>query len=210
MIAKHIRTLAPCLAALCLAALACAGCGGLSKPAVTKHYYDIGPERPASLGVAEAPGDDVLVVRRLRVSPMNAGREMVYRTSDTGFRSNYYHAFFIPPGDMLSQSLRTWLHDSGRFSHVVEPASLLTGDLVLEGNVVALYGDYATGAEAVASMQFLLLDESGQGPRVLFSADYERREALPDDAPQTLAGGLKRAVADIFTELERDLAAALP
>ncbi len=183
--------------------LAATGCGGMSKPAVSKRYYDIGPIRTAE---AQAPSSEVLTVRRLRVSPMNAGREMVYKTSDTGFSSDFYHAYFIPPADMLSQALRRWLHASGLYEHVVETASLVRGDLVLEGNVVALYGDFTAGGQAVAEMQFFLLDEGGTETGVVFSRDYVKRINLGQETPQALAQGLKQAMAEIFTELEADLA----
>ncbi len=183
--------------------LAATGCGGMSKPAVTKRYYDIGPIRMAE---AQASNGEVLTVRRLRVSPMNAGREMVYKTSDTGFSSDFYHAYFIPPADMLSQALQRWLHASGLYEHVVETASLVRGDLVLEGNVVALYGDFTEGGFAVAEVQFFLLDEGGAEIGVVLSQDYVKRIKLKRETPQALAQGLKQAIFEIFSELEADLA----
>lgn len=209
----HISLLLP-VALLLLAT----GCGGMNKPAVTKRYYDIGPQRmteqAAKTEQAEQAAPEsgtgvepqVLTVRRLRVSPMNAGRELVYRTSDTGYSSDFYHAYFIPPADMLSQALRSWLHGSGLFSHVVEPASLVRGDLVLEGNVVTLYGDFTDGGEAVAEMQFILLSEGTAETGVVFSKDYARRAKLTRRTPQALAAGLKQAVGEIYEELEADLA----
>ncbi|MBU1610346.1 MAG: membrane integrity-associated transporter subunit PqiC [Proteobacteria bacterium] len=188
--------------------LGIAGCGGLTKPAVTKRYYDIGPQRTNQ--VQAAPSDQTLTVRRLRVSPMNAGRELVYKTSDTGYDSDFYNAYFIPPGDMLSQALRRWLHATGLFAHVVEPASLVRGDLVLEGNVVALYGDFTGSGEAVAELQFILVDEGTAETAILFSKDYSKRIPLSQRTPEALAAGLKQAMAEVFAELEADLASALP
>lgn len=200
MMKRHLPLI---VLALCLLA---SGCAGLNKPALEKHYYDITPARPEALAPAVSPSFGALKVRRLSVSPMHSGREMVYRTSENGYSSDFYNGFFVAPADMLSQGLRRWLGESGLFAHVVAPSSLVAGELVLEGNLVALYGDYSGAPEAVATMEFLLLDESRPEVEIVFSSVYSRRVSMSAASPDRLAEGLQRAVAEVYAALEKDLA----
>lgn len=198
---RHVPLL-PLLAALLLVS-GCLG-GALNRPSAEKRYYNLEAERPG----AETPrsGGKVLAVRRLAVSPRYEGRELVYRTSDTAYAADFYHLFFVPPAQMLTQDLRQWLERSGFFATVVDTGSLARADLSLEGNVVALYGDYAgRGGLAVAEMQFLLLDERAPDTPILFSKTYRREVPVAAGDPKALILGLRQAVGAIYGELEGDL-----
>ncbi|MEF2144950.1 MAG: hypothetical protein V3573_05850 [Desulfovibrionaceae bacterium] len=193
----------------CLALLICvvAGCGGLKRPAVEKRHYDIRPERERQERVLQ--GVD-LKVRRLQISPLYAGREMVFRNADLSYASDYYNTWFVPPVDMLSQGLRVWLDRSGLFAHVLEPSSVVGASLILEGVVNSLYGDFSGEQPvAVAEMQFLLIDESTPHNDIVMTGDYGVRIPLASTGPGDLALGLRQAVQEIFTQLEKELARVL-
>lgn len=182
-----------------------AGCAGLQRTAVEKRHYDLRPERAERL-TAPAGAPD-LRLRRVRVSPLCDGREMVVRTGDAAFASDYYNTWFVPPADMFTQGVREWLNGSGLFAHVLDETSLAGARLTLEGTVNALYGDYAGAApEAVVEMQFLLLDEGGARNEILFSRSYVERTPLEARTPASLAVGLRTGAAAILGRLERDLA----
>ncbi len=195
-------------AALMLAVLQLVWLGGclgkLQQPPVEKRSFDLAMQR--SGGKAQPVGD-ALVVRRLGVSPRYAGRELVYRRDETSFVTDYYNVFFVSPSDMLTQGLREWLAAGGLYRHVLEPSSLARPQLWLEGNVSEFYGDYSgSQAKAVVAMQFALLDENGPETRIEFSGEYRREVPCAGKDPKALVLAMRQAVAEIYGELEKDLA----
>lgn len=194
---------------LVLTCLVVASCVSMQRPPLERRLYALETVRP---GVASGPAlsPEAVLVRRLAVSPRAAGRELVYRTGDSAWTSDYYNLYFVRPADMLSQDLRAWLAASGLFAEVLDPGSLAASGYVLEGNVTALYGDYAAKpSQAVAEMQFLLLKNVGSERKILLSRDYRAVSPLADARPQTLVLGLRAATARIYADLEADLRAAL-
>lgn len=196
------------VALLMLSSLVLSGCAGMQRPAVEKRHFDLRPERVER--VVPSQGAVNLRLRRVQVSPLCSGREMVLRSEGASFSSDYYNTWFVPPADMLTQGLRQWLDRSGLFAHVVDSGSLAGAAMVLEGTVNALYGDFSGAVpEAVVEMQFLLLDESGAHNEIVFSGDYSQRIALVSERPADLAVGLRQGVAAVFAGLESDLESAL-
>ncbi|WP_316901424.1 ABC-type transport auxiliary lipoprotein family protein [Pseudodesulfovibrio indicus] len=190
--------------AVALAASACVKLGG--KP-VDKRYYQLSPERAATT-VAQ-PRGETLKVRRLAVSDVYNTRELVYRGPEGSIDSDFYNLFFVTPGNMLTTELRRWLTESGLFTHIVAPGSLIVPGLTLEGMVNALYGDYSGPAPAaVVEMQFFLVDESSAENDIVFSGSYKERVSLDSADPQKLILAMTVAVANIYTNLENDLAVA--
>lgn len=199
MVARGARLAAGVL--LCATALA--GC----------FNFDVGrryPERRAyQLNVArdgsphEAPRFPAVEIRRFRVSPAYAGRGFVYRTRDGSFESDFYNEFFVAPGAMIQQQTAAWLTASGLFEAVVESGSRAPIGLQVEGNVVAIYGDYSgPGApEAVLELQFLLSGPEGRTAQRNYS---ERVRAQGDDA-NGLVAAWNDALKRVFTNLEQDL-----
>jgi len=190
--------------AVALAASACVKLGG--KP-LDKRYYQISPER-TSTTVAQ-PRAETLKVRRLAVSDIYNTRELVYRGPEGAIDSDFYNLFFVTPGSMLTTELRRWLTESGLFTHIVAPGSLIVPGLTLEGMINALYGDYSgTAPAAVVEMQFFVVDESSAENDIVFSGSYKERISLDSADPQQLVQAMTIAVANIYTNLENDLAAA--
>jgi cholesterol transport system auxiliary component len=197
---------------LALAALL-PGCVNLSKGYPEKHYYVL----QASPRAAEArPGDgkgekEVLKVGRFRVSPLYEGKEFVYRKDDLGYVSDFYNVFFIAPGALITEEVRRWLAGSGRFQHVMDPASHAAGALLLEGAVSSLYGDFREekNPRAVLEIQAILMRDAEGGGRVIFKKDYRQEAPLPDRKPATLARGWSEGLERILTALEEDLKSAV-
>ncbi len=197
------------LSVLCAAAVLVTGCARLAHDPVDKRYYQLLPEREA--GEPGTRRDMVLKVRRLSVSDLYNTRELVYREPGGRVESDYYNMFFVTPGDMLTQELRTWLRETGLFSHIIEPGSMVVSGLTLEGVVNALYGDYTTDAPAaVVEMQFFVVDESTAANDIVFSADYRRRVPIAEPDPAALVQAMTTGVEAIFADLETDLAKAMP
>ncbi|WP_319583799.1 ABC-type transport auxiliary lipoprotein family protein [uncultured Pseudodesulfovibrio sp.] len=195
------------LLALLVTALAASACVKLGGKPLEKRYYQISPARTAQK--ADAPRDVILLVRRLSVSDLYSTRELVYRGAEGNVDSDFYNMYFVTPGSMLTTELRRWLSESGLFTHVIEPGSMVVPTLTLEGTVNALYGDYSTEQPAaVVEMQFFVVDESTADNAIVFSRSYTERVPLADAAPQNLIKGLTQGVEHIYANLETDLAAA--
>ncbi|HKI80024.1 MAG TPA: ABC-type transport auxiliary lipoprotein family protein [Pseudodesulfovibrio sp.] len=192
------------LLATVLAASACVKLGGNS---LEKRYYQVSPARTAQK--TAFPRDIVLLVRRLTVSDLYNTRELVYREAGERVDSDFYNMFFVNPGSMLTTELRSWLGESGLFSHIIEPGSMVVPGLTLEGTVNALYGDYSgEQPAAVVEMQFFAVDESTADNAIVFSGSYAQRVPVADTDPQTLVKAITQGVERIYAALETDLATA--
>ena len=180
------------------------GCVKLQQPQVEKSFYDIQTERPKE--AAGSPLAGPVRVQRLNVSPRYAGREMVYRTGEYVYKSDFYNVYFVPPADMLTQDLLKWLDAARIFSFVLTPSSLVPADYSMEGNIVALYGDFTQSPpRAVLKMQIFVVDMKSPQRTILFAGDYMESTALRSKLPEAVAQGLSQATTAVYTRLEADL-----
>ncbi len=195
---------------LVLALALLASCVKLERQPVDKRFYSLDVVRAAAPPASEATSTrGTLLVRRVHMSPRCAGRELVYRMGESNWTADYYNTFFVSPADMLSQDLRAWLAASRLYANVVDPGSLVEPELILEGNVTSLHGDFfAKPAQAVVEMQFLLLQNVGAEHRVLLTQNVRRTAPLAGNTPQELVRALQSAVAGAFTDLESALRSA--
>jgi len=191
-----------------LAAAVLAGCSSpLEKPYPEKHFVVVDATRPVA--APPPPGGAVVAVRRFRVSPGFDGRELVYRTDAVSYRSDFYNAYFVAPGPMLTAATAEWLGRSGLFRVVVQDASQVDPRYALEGAVTALYADTAGPPSAVLEMQFLLLEVKARDPRIVLKRDYSERVPAAGVGADAVATAQSAALARILTRLEADLRAAL-
>ncbi len=214
--AQRNSTLALVLA-LVVAALVLGSCVKLEQQPVDKHFYALEVTRPtvAATGAGTPAFPATLLVRRLQVAPRVAGRELVYRMDESAWTADFYNLFFVAPADMLTQDLRAWLSAANLFANVVDPGSLVAPAYILEGNVSALYGDFAPGsgkgpAQAVVEMQFLLLKVTGGERSVVLTRDLRKTVPLAANTPAELVRALRQGVAGINAELETALRTAVP
>ncbi|WP_147821997.1 ABC-type transport auxiliary lipoprotein family protein [Salidesulfovibrio onnuriiensis] len=181
-----------------------AGCGGLSRKAVEKRYYtlDVQRERAEAAPVSEK----LLKVRRMQISPLYDGRELVYKLDNGRMESDFYNLFFMPPVELLSHDLDRWMDGAGLFAGSVSPASLAEADYTLEGVVNVLYGDFSGGREsALVEMQFFLIDERSAENHIVFSRNYSVRTPVSGNSPASVVQGMREGARAVFTSLESDL-----
>lgn len=189
------------LAASVAAGGALSGCGSvLEKPFPEKRYYVLDARREPAPPPAHGL---VLGVRRYRVSPGYEGKGLVTHVDGLTASSDFYNEFFVEPAAMLEDLTSRWLASAGIFRSVVPLSSQLDPDMILEGALVSLYGDYgATGPAATIDMQFLLLDIRKGGSRIVDKADFRQTTPLKDRAPGTLIQGWNAGLAAILGQLE--------
>lgn len=180
-----------------------AGCvSALKSDYPERRFYTLSAARG---GDAAAPGKEgVLRVRRFTASKLSEGSELVTRTSETEYETDFYNAFFSPPAMQLTEQTHRWLGASGLFSAVVGTGSSVPETHVLEGNLVALHADGRTST-AVMEIQFMLVRVSSEPTAVLFQKTY-REVSAGVTAPEARVRGWNVALGRILAALESDLA----
>lgn len=184
--------------------IAAAGCVDLKAEYPDRRYYMIetaraGAERETSSGT-------VLRVRRFAASKMCDGTELVTRTGDAVYESDFYNVLFIPPAQQIGEATYKWLTGSKLYGSVVGAGSSVHETHTLEGNVISLHGDYRKSPVAVIEVQFLLVRVSSDPPSALYQKSYRQEVALESGAPEALVKGWSAGLSTILAALELDLA----
>ena len=187
-----------------------AGCLRMAQPAPDKQYFmlNISKQESARTDAGRGP---TLMVRNFSVSPPYDGKAFVYRTSSLKYESDYYKAFFISPGIMLTEEIRRWLQRTSLFIVVMDSSSMTQPLYILEGNVSAFYGDYTekTGPKAVLEMAFILFRNVSPRPAIVLQKEYREAVVLKKGGPEELVTGWSKALKCIMAALEEDLSASI-
>jgi ABC-type uncharacterized transport system auxiliary subunit len=196
-----IRSVVFLLGMLCLAT---PGCVRGTRPASDLTHLDIDP---GAAPAASASPQGVLLLRRFDVESPFDDRRFHYKIGAGTYRSDYYVRFVASPADLLTDRLETWLQESGLFRAVVEPGSSVEYDYILEGEIVALHGDYSRpkAAHAVIKAEFVLVDDREGAGEIVFEEQYEHAEPLTSSEAHALAVAWGTALRKVFLELTRDL-----
>ena len=183
-----------------------AGCLRMEQSAPDKQYFMLDATRKAG-AVTEDVRGPTLMVRNLSVSPPYDGKAFIYRTSSLKYESDYYNAFFLSPGIMLTEEIRKWLQRSSLFNVVLDFSSMSQALYLLEGNVSALYGDYTekTAPKAILEMSFTLKKNAPPHPVIVIKREYREAVLLKKGGPEALVAGWSRALEGILTSFEKDL-----
>jgi cholesterol transport system auxiliary component len=204
------RALCPrcaCVPALLLLALLGSGC--LGRHTYTKRQYVLEAARPAQ--PPDRTRDIVLAVRTFTIDPAYSSRGLVYRKGESQYESDFYHEFLTAPQDLITSQTRNWLAQSGLFKTVLEPGSFLEATHVLEGNVLALYGDLGGQnlPQAVMQIRFFLVANQGSRFQIVFTRDYRSSHQAQEKTADALVAAWDRCLAQILSQLEKDLSTAL-
>jgi cholesterol transport system auxiliary component len=186
-----------------------AGCLNFSKEFPAQTYYALEVSRQGPDPVAEPR--TVLKVKKFRILPRFEGKELVYRTGEYRYESDYYHEWFVAPNGMVTQQVQDWLAAAGLFEHVLGSGSAGDETHMLEGTVTALYGDYRNqgSPKAVVGLQVVLFDEGLTNPGILIQREYQRDVALSSPTPEALMQGWNDALRLILAALEEDVKKAV-
>jgi len=179
------------------------GCLDLKKSYPEKRSFvlDVGaPPQKTS-----ANGAIVLKINKLRVSPLFAGRAMVYRVADLQYESDFYDEWFVAPGTLVTQQVHQWLSRSAGFETVVVGTNHVEPTHLLEGTVTEFYGDFRAAPRAVLGLELHLLDAIHE--RQFFRRTYHQDVPLSDQSSDALARGLTEALRAVLVDVAKDIAA---
>jgi hypothetical protein len=189
--------------------LAATGCvGALKSDYPERRFYTLSAERP---GFAASPAKDgVLRVRRFTASKLSEGSELVTRSGEAEYETDFYHAFFAPPAAQLTEQAQRWLGASGLFRAVVGTGSTVPETHVLEGNLVSLYTDGRENhGEAILALQVLLVRVSSDPSAVVFEKTYRASDLATPAVPESSVKGWNAGLGRILAQLESDLGAVV-
>ena len=177
----------------------------IGRPVRQATTYMIDPPFGAMPAVTRRP--ETLRVGFVRVAAPYAGSALVYRLDDVRYASDPYHVFAADPGAMLGGRMAEWLERTGPFSSVVAPGSAPPASYVIEVTVGELYGDFRPGIPpaAAVSIQFVLIDQTGVRPKVIFERTIASRAPLSKASPDALVRGYGTAIADILSQVAKEL-----
>ena len=149
--------------------------------------------------------DIVLGVQSFNVDMTFSTKSFVYRKGPSEYETDFYNQFLISPNDMITEKTRSWLSESGLFKLVLEPGSYAEATHSLEGNIIALYGDFRDKSSPKATMKirFFLVKLSGKS--VVFGKTYEVVSKVGDRTVESLVEAFDGCLGQILTELEKDL-----
>jgi cholesterol transport system auxiliary component len=190
------------MALMCLATTTLTGCLNLNKSYPEKRSYvlDVGTPQEATTSNSAM----VLKIDKFRVSPLFAGRAMVYRTADLQYESDFYNEWFVTPRSLVTQQLHNWLTQSGTFQVVILGTNHIEPTHVLEGTVTEFYGDFRGSPRAILGIELHLLD--GQNERqVLLRRTYHQDVPLTDRSSDALARGLTEALRTVLVAVTKDI-----
>jgi cholesterol transport system auxiliary component len=193
----------------CLAILMASTIGCLdfkkSYPEKRSFVLDVGVPQQET----PAKGVVVLKINKLRVSPLFAGRGMVYRVADLQYESDFYDEWFVAPGTLVTQQVQQWLSRSGGFQMVIGGTNHVEPTHLLEGVVTEFYGDFRTAPRAVLTLELHLLDAVHER-HPFFRRTYHHDVPLSDRSSEALARGLTEALRVVLVDLAKDIAAVEP
>jgi len=191
-----------------LALLGVSGCVDLKASYPDRRFYTLETSRT---GVVRSPAaGTVLRVRRFTASKLCDGSELVTRTGESTYETDFYNVFFVPPAMQAGEQTQRWLSGSGLFGTVVGTGSSLSETHVLEGNLIALHGDITHGdlPAAVIELQFMLVDVVSDPAAVRLQKTYRQAVLVASGEPAAMVKGWTEGLTKILAALEGDLANA--
>ena len=183
-----------------------AACGGLAeRPYTERREWPLLVRRQQAL--PPRPGGPVLEVQTLRAGPGLEARGLQSLQPDGSIRTDYYEEWAVPPAQGVEDALRQWLADCGRFAAVVAPGSRMAADLVLEGELTALWSEPAAG-RAHAAVSVVVVEQRAVTPRILLQRTAAAAAPLADAAAPEAVAAQIAALALVFGQIEAALEVA--
>jgi cholesterol transport system auxiliary component len=184
---------------LLAAPLAVAGCGLETRPYVERRQWPLLVRRPQAL--PPLAGRRVLLVRSFIAGPGMHARGLQSLQPDGSIRTDFYEEWSVPPAQAVEEAVRNWLAGSGLFSAVLAPGSRLQADLVLEGELGALWTVPAANlARAVAGIT--LVAEIGTATRLVLQRRVEGEAALTGRSAEDESAAMTAAVGVLCGRVE--------
>ncbi|CAH2604260.1 ABC_trans_aux domain-containing protein [Rhodovastum atsumiense] len=185
--------------------LALAGCGLATRPYAERRQWPLRVRRPQALPPpARGP---VLLIRDLAAGPGLEARGLQSIAADGSIRTEFYEEWSVPPAQAVQEAVRAWLAEAGLFQAVILSGSRLGADLVLEGELTALWTLPAQN-RAHAALGLTVLRQLPVEAGLLLQTRLEADAPLAAATPQASAQAMEAAVAGLCGQVEAALRTA--
>ena len=181
------------------APLLLAACGLSERPYTERRDWPLLIRRPQSLPPRR--GGPILEVRPITPGPGLEARGLQSLEADGSLHTAFYEEWAVPPAEGIGDALRLWLRGAGKFGGVVAPGSRLTADLVLEGELTALWTEPAEH-RARATLAVTVIDQRSGNSRILLQRTFTATAPLPSDAAPDAAAAQIAALTEVFQQIE--------
>lgn len=176
----------------------------ISVPQRPKHVLlKLKTQLPAKQGACD--NRPTIMVNPVQVLPQFDQESFVYRLQDQQYSTDYYHQFFLPPGQQFRQ-LTTNALKQGCWQ-VVTPGVNYTErpDYQLSAQLIALYADYRDPKhpQAIMKIHYYLMNDDKQ--QVVFDKTYHQQLAINPQHGQDLLSQWNKASQTIVQQLVSDL-----
>jgi len=187
---------------LLIVSMVLSGCG-VKRTAYNQRNFVL--ETPRNRPMQKTSKNVILNVQNFSIDVAFSSKSLVYRKGQSEYETDFYNQFLIKPDDMITEKTRSWLSESGLFKLVLEPGSYTEATHMLEGNIIALYGDFSeeSSPKATAKMRFFLVKLSDKS--VVFTNTYEAISEFKDRTAESLIEAFGVCLTNILSDLEKDL-----
>lgn len=180
-----------------------AACSVLPQPKyVQRTLWPLTVRRPQAL--PPRTHGKVLMVRDLQPAPGLEQQGLQWKLPDGSLHVDFYNLWAVPPAQGVTDDLRRWLGDAGLFAAVVGPASGITPDLTLEGELTTLSAD-PPAKLSHAAMVLVLTDQHGVSSRIVMQRTVAADAPLTTDTPAGVAAATLAAVRVMLQDVEMAL-----
>ena len=181
------------------------GCVNLRRDYPIRTFYVL-EAKPDKI---QPPAEDgpVVQIQLFRASPGFSSSEFVYRTGESTFESDSYHAFLTLPAAQIRALTSQWIQDTGRARATLDRSSRLRPTHIIEGNLVALYGDFREkeSPRAFIEIDLLIMDIRPIEPLIVFSNSYRESIAIPESTAEALVEGWNEGLKKILSRFDQDI-----
>ena len=189
------------LSTLIIMLMAFAGCG--SRAALNQRHFLLEPSR--NIPQQKTAKNIILDIKSFNIDRPFSAKSFVYRKSQAEYETDFYNQFLISPDDMITEKTRIWLTRSGLFKSVLEPGSYASPTHVLEGNIMALYGDFRDMANPKAAMSIRFFVIKLLDKDTVFGKTYDAQSKVESKNAESLVKAFDECLANILANLENDL-----
>ena len=149
--------------------------------------------------------DIILEVQNFSIERAFSSKSLVYRKASSEYETDFYNQFLISPENMVTEKTRAWLSESGLFKWVLEPGSYADATHKLEGNIIALYGDFSNESTPRTKMEIRFFVIKLSDKSIVFGKTYIALSDVKSRTAEGLISAFDNCLMTILSDLEKDL-----
>jgi uncharacterized lipoprotein YmbA len=189
-------------------AMLLAACASFNPPPKPK-YFALDPGQPVSLaGLRSANSTATAAVSFVDVAAPYASDGFVYQTGNHRWEVDPYNQFLVSPADMMTSVIRTWTRNSGLYSQVADVGAGGGQSVLIDVNLVELYGDFRNPAAPTATLtlQVQVTRQTDKGRVIALQRTFTRTVPVAHRTPEALVDAWNTALGEELSQLLRALA----